>query len=72
MYFHSSNDDLTRNCFNKYYIPLPLVEIKDNKPFFDQLVKNKQEAFGKLIQISKNDNYTTRNVLDNFYYQKYY
>ena len=34
---------------------MPLVEIKDfnalidNKPFFDQPVKNKQEAYEKLI-----------------------
>ena len=36
---------------------MPLVEIKDfnalvnNKPFFDQPVKNKQESYDKLIKI---------------------
>ena len=36
---------------------MPLVEIKDcntwieNKPFFDQPVKNKQEAYEKLIEM---------------------
>ena len=40
--------DPTRSSYDKYYIPL--VEIKDfnalieNKPFFDQPVKTKQEA----------------------------
>ena len=40
---------------------MPLVESKDfdvfinNKSFFDQPVKNKQEAFEKLIEMSKND-----------------
>ena len=40
---------------------MPLVEIKyfnaliDNKPFFDQPVKNKQEAYEKLIEMSRND-----------------
>ena len=35
------------NCFNKYYIPLPLVEIKDNKPFSDQLVKKQTRSIWK-------------------------
>ena len=45
--------------FLRYYIPL--VEIKkfnvllDNKPFFDQAVKSKQEAYEKRIEISRND-----------------
>ena len=40
---------------------MPLVEIKhfntliDNKPFFDQSVKSKQEANKKLLEMSKND-----------------
>ena len=40
-----------RDSLDKYY--MPLVEIKDfntfidNKPFFDQLVKNKQESYEK-------------------------
>ena len=44
---------------------MPLVEIKDfnelidNKPFFDQPVKNKQEAYKKLVKMSRNDYYTT-------------
>ena len=39
----------TRDYFGKYY--MSLVEVKyfnawiDNKPLFDQLVKNKQEAY---------------------------
>ena len=40
---------------------MPLVRIKDfnalidNKPFSDQPVKNKQEAYEKLIEMSRND-----------------
>ena len=51
---------------------MPLVEIKafnaliDNKPFFDQPVKNKQESYEKLIVMSKNNDYTTGNLLDYF------
>ena len=44
---------------------MPLVEIKDfnalidNKSFFDQPVKNKQEECEKLIEMSRNGDYTT-------------
>ena len=57
---------------------MPLVEIKDfnalidNKPFFEQPVKNKQEAYGKPIEMSKNYVYTTGNLLDYLYHQKCY
>ena len=43
---------------------MPSVEIKDfnvlidNKPFFDQPVKNKQEVYEKHTEISRNDDYT--------------
>ena len=39
---------------------MPLVKIKDfnalidNEPFFDQLVKNQQEAYEELIEMSRN------------------
>ena len=70
------NDGANRDSFEKYY--MSLIEIKvfnaliDNKPFFDQLVKNKQEAYEKLIKMSKNDDYTTGNLLDYLYHQNYY
>ena len=57
---------------------MPLVEVKyfntliDNKPFFDWLVKNKQEAYEKHIEMSRNDDYTTGNLLDYVYHQKYH
>ena len=47
--FRNGDNDPTINYFVKHYIPL--VEINDinalidNKPFFDQPVKNKQEAY---------------------------
>ena len=50
--------DRTKNYFDKCY--MPLVEIKDfnaltdNKPFFDQPVKNKQKEYEKLIEMSRN------------------
>ena len=55
----NENDDPTRNYLDQYY--MPLVEIKDfnalidNKPFFDQPVKNKQEAYEKLSKMPRNN-----------------
>ena len=72
--FH--NEDPTRDSFDKYY--MPLVEIKDfnafinNKPSFDQPVKSKKETSEKLIEMSRNDDCTTGNLLDYLYHQNYY
>ena len=37
-----------------------------------QLLKNKQEGFEKLIEMSRNDDYTTGNLLDYLQHQKCY
>ena len=61
--FKNGNNNPTVNFFDKYR--MLLVEIKDfnvlikNILFFDQPVKNKQESCGKLIEMSRNDDYTT-------------
>ena len=40
----------------------------DNRPFFDQPIKNKQKAYEKLIELSRNDDYTAGNLLDYLYH----
>ena len=53
------------------------VEIKDlnvlidNNPFFNQPLKNKQEVYEKLIEMSRNNDYTTGNLLHYFCHEKY-
>ena len=70
--FKNGDGGPTRNYFDEYY--MPLVEIKDfnaltdNKPFFDQSAKNKQE----LIEMSRNNDFTTGNLLDYLYHQDYH
>ena len=72
----NGNNDPTINSFDKNYVPL--VEVKDfnvlidNEPFFDQPVKNNQEEYEKVVEMSRNYNYTTGNVLDYLYHQKYF
>ena len=74
--FKNGNDYPTRHSFDRYY--MIVVEIKDfnalidNKPFFDQPVKNKQESYEKLIEMPRNDDYTKGNLLDYLCHQKYY
>ena len=54
---------------------IPLIEIKDfnalidNKPFFDQSVKSKQEAYQKLVETPWDDNFTAWNQLNVLYHQ---
>ena len=56
---------------------MPLVEIKDfnalidNKPFFNQSLKNIQEAYARRIKTSINDDYATSNLLDYLYHLHY-
>ena len=51
-----------------------LVKIKDfyalidNKPFFGQPVKNKQRAYEKLDEMSRNNDCATGNLLDYLYH----
>ena len=72
--FKNSNDDPARDSFDEYF--MPLVEINDfnalvdNKPFFDQPVKKKQEAHEKLLKMSRIN--TTGNVSDFSYLKTYY
>ena len=74
--FKNGNDDPTRGSLNEFY--MLVVEIKDfnavidNKPFFDQPGKNKQEAYERLVEILRKNNYITGNLLDYLYHQKYY
>ena len=74
--FKNGNNDPTKNSLDKYYIAV--VEMNDfnalidNKPFFDQPVKNKREAYEKLVEMTRNNDYTTGHLLDYVYHQKYY
>ena len=44
----------------------------DGKSFFDVLLKNKEEAYEKIIKISKNNDYTTGNLLHCEYFSEHY
>ena len=46
--------------------------IIDKLAFFDLPIKTEEEAHEKIIDISRNNEYTTGNLLDYDYFKKYY
>ena len=52
--FRSGNKDLTRDSFDKYYMPSAAIKdfntLIDSKLFFNQPVKSKQEEFEKYVE----------------------
>ena len=69
-------NETDRTSFEKYFVPK--IEIKDfnvlidRKPFIDIPVKNQEEAYEAIIEISRNNDYTTGNLLDYEYFSKHY
>ena len=73
--FFENKDD--RTSFYKYYVPN--VEKKnydvliDGRPFYEQPVKNLEEIYEKITQITDYNGYYTRgNILDYAYFKKPY
>ena len=44
----------------------------DGKPFFEIPVKNKEEVYEAIIEMSKNNDYITGNFLNNEYFKDHY
>ena len=74
--FPRNNNADSRYSFSNYYVPK--VQIKDfnvlidGKSFFDLSVKNEEEAYEKIIEMSNNNDYTTGKLLDFACYKKNY
>ena len=72
--FSKNNNTDNRDSFSHYYVPN--VEIKDfdvlidGKVFFDLPVKNEEETYEKIIDMSNNNGYTTGNLLDFAYFKE--
>ena len=65
-----------RQSFSQFYLPKVLVRdfnvIIDKIAFFDLPIKTEEEAYEKIIDISRNNEYTTGNLLDYDYFKKHY
>ena len=62
----NSNDN--RKSFSHFYLPRVII---DKLAFFDLPIKTEEEAYEKIIDISRNNEYTTGNLLDYDYFKKY-
>ena len=61
-----------RDSFSHYYVPnVRIKDFNDGKSFFDLSVTN-EEADEKIIEMSRNNDYTTDNLLDFVYSKKNY
>ena len=65
-----------RQSYDEFYLPKVLVKdynvIIDKLAFFDLPIKSGEEAYEKIIDISRNNKYTTGNLLDYDYFKKYF
>ena len=65
-----------RQSFSRFYLPRVMIKdyniIIDKLAFFDLPIKTKEEAYEKIIDISRNNEYATGNLLDYDYFKKYY
>ena len=72
-YGQNNND---RQSFSRFYLPNVMVKdynvIIDKLVFFDLPIKTEEETYEKIIDISRNNDYTTGNLLDYDNFKKYY
>ena len=71
-----NNDNDNRQSFSQFYLPKVIVKnydvIIDKLAFFDLPIKTEEEAYDKIFDISRNNEYTTGNLLDYDYFKKHY
>ena len=64
----SFENEVDRTSFEKYYVPKLEVQdfnvLIDGKQFFEIPIKNKEEAYEAIIEMRKNNQYTTDSLLD--------
>ena len=69
-------DNNDKQSFSRFYLPNVMVKdynvIIDKLAFFDLPIKTEEEAYEKIIDISRSNEYTTGNLLDYDYFKKYY
>ena len=72
--FTRTNATDDRDSFWDYYVPNVRIKgfnvLIDGKSFFDLPVKNEEEAYEKIIEMSNSNDYTTGNLLDFGYFKK--
>ena len=74
--FPRNNNTDSRYSYSNSYVPKVKINdfnvLIDGKSFFDLPVKNEEEAYEKIIEMSNNNDYTTGNLLDFAYFKENY
>ena len=74
--FPRNNNTDSRYSYSNYYVPKVKISdfnvLIDGKSFFDLPVKNEEEAYLKIIDMSNNNDYATGNLLDFGYFKENY
>ena len=74
--YATDDDNYRRQSYSQFYLPKVMVKdynvIIDKSAFFDLPIKTEEEAYEKTIDISRNNEYTTVNLLDYDYFKKYH
>ena len=74
--YANDDDNYNRQSYSQFYLPKVMVKdynvIIDKLAFFDLPINTEEEAYEKIIDISRNNEYTTGNLLDYDYFKKYY
>ena len=65
-----------RQSYSQFYLPKVMVKnnnvLIDKLAFFDLPIKTKEEAYEKIIDISRNNEHATGNLLDYDYFKEHY
>ena len=76
MSFPRNNNTDSRYSYSSYYVPKVKINnfnvFIDGKSFFDLPVKNVEETYEKIIEMSNNNDSATGNLLDFAYFKKHY
>ena len=63
-----------RDSFSHYYVPNIRIKdfnvLIDGKHFFDLPINDEEKAYKKIIDMSNNNDYTTGNLLDFYYFKE--
>ena len=73
---NNNNNNDNRKSFSGFYLPEVMIKdfnvIIDKLAFFDLPIKTEEEAYEKILDISRSNEYTTGNLLHFDYFKKYY
>ena len=74
--YATDDNNYNRQSYSQFYLAKVMVKdynvVIDKLAFFNLPRKTEEEAYGKIIDISRNNEYTTGNLLDYDYFKKYY